>query len=156
MQPWASLIVMGAKKIETKSWNTPHRGPLLIHANATDRYARQLCSLQGYNKWVRHWTYLPYGSIIGMVHLQACEPVEDIKQLINKKQQMICGEFIHDPLMELQLGNFSQKQYGWILSNARQFSLPIVTKGKMKMWDFDYHPPGYDHSGVSEQTLFRG
>lgn len=31
-QPWASLIAVGAKKIETRSWATNYRGPIAIHA----------------------------------------------------------------------------------------------------------------------------
>ena len=31
-QPWASLIAVGAKKIETRPWSTKYRGPLAIHA----------------------------------------------------------------------------------------------------------------------------
>lgn len=32
-QPWASLIAWGDKTIEHRSWETPYRGPLLIHAS---------------------------------------------------------------------------------------------------------------------------
>ena len=31
-QPWASLMAMGLKKNETRSWATSYRGPLYIHA----------------------------------------------------------------------------------------------------------------------------
>ena len=31
-QPWASLITMGVKIIETRSWSSKYRGPLAIHA----------------------------------------------------------------------------------------------------------------------------
>lgn len=31
-QPWASLIAVGVKTIENRSWGTKHRGPLAIHA----------------------------------------------------------------------------------------------------------------------------
>lgn len=31
-QPWASLIAIGAKTIETRGWSTSYRGPLAIHA----------------------------------------------------------------------------------------------------------------------------
>jgi len=31
-QPWASLIALGVKTIETRSWSTQYRGPLAIHA----------------------------------------------------------------------------------------------------------------------------
>lgn len=34
-QPWATLIAIGAKTIETRSWSTNHRGPLAIHAAKT-------------------------------------------------------------------------------------------------------------------------
>lgn len=33
-QPWASLIALGTKRIETRSWSTRYRGPLAIHAGA--------------------------------------------------------------------------------------------------------------------------
>ncbi len=31
-QPWATLIALGVKTVETRSWATPYRGRLLIHA----------------------------------------------------------------------------------------------------------------------------
>jgi len=31
-QPWASLIAIGVKTMETRSWSTSYRGPLTIHA----------------------------------------------------------------------------------------------------------------------------
>ncbi len=34
-QPWASLIAIGAKRVETRHWTTSYRGPLAIHAAAT-------------------------------------------------------------------------------------------------------------------------
>lgn len=33
-QPWASLVAIGAKTIETRGWATPYRGPIAIHAAA--------------------------------------------------------------------------------------------------------------------------
>ena len=31
-QPWASLVAVGAKTMETRSWPTKYRGPIAIHA----------------------------------------------------------------------------------------------------------------------------
>lgn len=31
-QPWATLVAIGAKRLETRSWSTTYRGPLAIHA----------------------------------------------------------------------------------------------------------------------------
>ena len=33
-QPWALLVALGVKTIETRSWSTKYRGPLTIHAGA--------------------------------------------------------------------------------------------------------------------------
>jgi hypothetical protein len=43
LQPWATLLLSGAKHYETRSWKTDYRGPLLIHAgNRLDADARAL------------------------------------------------------------------------------------------------------------------
>ncbi len=33
IQPWATLIIHGAKRFETRGWRTLYRGPLTIHAS---------------------------------------------------------------------------------------------------------------------------
>ena len=33
-QPWASLVALGVKTIETRSWSAKYRGPLAIHAGS--------------------------------------------------------------------------------------------------------------------------
>jgi hypothetical protein len=62
IQPWASLIVLGEKRIETRSWPTRHRGHLAIHANKNlpdDR--RRLCN--GHRRFVKAqpWPHRQYG-----------------------------------------------------------------------------------------------
>jgi activating signal cointegrator 1 len=43
-QPWASLVAIGAKQIETRSWSTRYRGRVAIHAAASFPVtARHLC-----------------------------------------------------------------------------------------------------------------
>lgn len=37
-QPWATLLAIGAKRFETRSWRCGHRGPLAIHAAKTSPY----------------------------------------------------------------------------------------------------------------------
>lgn len=34
-QPWATLIALGEKRFETRSWQTKYRGPIAIHAGKT-------------------------------------------------------------------------------------------------------------------------
>jgi len=35
-QPWASLIALDVKRIETRGWSTKYRGPLAIHAGKSE------------------------------------------------------------------------------------------------------------------------
>lgn len=46
-QPWAQLIALGVKTIETRSWSTRHRGAIAIHAGASQRSI-------GIDYWDRH------------------------------------------------------------------------------------------------------
>lgn len=41
-QPWAGLIVVGQKKIEYRTWETPYRGPFLIVGSARKPTADEL------------------------------------------------------------------------------------------------------------------
>jgi activating signal cointegrator 1 len=52
LQPWATLVVMGVKTIETRSWQTPHRGELLIHASLGKK-GQVLCSQPHFNKYIK-------------------------------------------------------------------------------------------------------
>jgi hypothetical protein len=82
-QPWATLVAIGAKRIETRSWSTSYRGPLAIHAakgfpwDARDfTYAKMVRDLVG-----PHFNssesgpldkQLPRGSVIATCNLVAC------------------------------------------------------------------------------------
>lgn len=41
-QPWAHLVAVGAKTIETRSWPTSYRGRLLIHSGASTKSWREM------------------------------------------------------------------------------------------------------------------
>jgi hypothetical protein len=91
-QPWASLIPLGAKKIETRSWSTKYRGPLLIHAAkrwtldqevllSVWNFQSALGPLVGkpMDLTAHSWPgvrkdNLPFGAIIGLVDLVDCVP----------------------------------------------------------------------------------
>ena len=78
-QPWASLLVMGHKLIETRGWDTSHRGPLLIHAAVSKDYKK----VPADDAMYRHYhslfarglmppiEQLPFGAIIGAVNVTA-------------------------------------------------------------------------------------
>jgi hypothetical protein len=49
-QPWASLVALGVKTIETRSWSTSYRGPLAIHA--ARRPVREKVVIGAYEAWL--------------------------------------------------------------------------------------------------------
>jgi ASCH domain len=73
-QPWAWLIVNGYKDIENRTWQTRHRGPLLIHAGVSksDLKEELLASIEQ-----RYGVRLPrsfeHGGVIGLVDVTDCK-----------------------------------------------------------------------------------
>lgn len=86
-QPWASLIAVGAKTIETRSWGTKYRGPLAIHAAKTlegismvnaGRMCREddaaiAAALSAHGVTV--WGDLPLGAVVAVADLVDCVPI---------------------------------------------------------------------------------
>jgi len=130
-QPWATLIANGAKQIETRSWSTSYRGPILIHA-AKRKVLKELkelaededyCVALGVNEdqALAKLQELPYGAIVAIAVLADCKPVEQLQPSNN-----LGGEY--------WLGNYSSGRYGWILSNVRAIT-PIPYKGEQGLFD---------------------
>jgi hypothetical protein len=73
-QPWASLIAQGIKTIENRSWATPYRGPVMIHASKAAPtedillYTQRILRATGRELPAQ----LPTGGIVGIVDLTAC------------------------------------------------------------------------------------
>lgn len=70
LQPWASLVVMGAKIYETRSWKTKYQGNILIHASQAFRPEhKKMCETEPFKSFIPDPGELPTGKIIGMVHI---------------------------------------------------------------------------------------
>jgi len=85
-QPWASLIVAGHKDIENRTWATPYRGPLLIHASSrtdVDADTRDLLTRAEIKR-------LPRGGIIGAVWLDGCVLESDSPWFIGPIGWVLC------------------------------------------------------------------
>ncbi|MEM4252095.1 MAG: ASCH domain-containing protein [Candidatus Nitrosotenuis sp.] len=114
-QPFAYLIISGKKKIELRSWNTNFRGDILIHAPLKIRKSdcRRL-HVEG---------NLVTGAIVGKATLH------DVKKYGTKR------EWIDDVRYHLASSVFSSKRYGFLLKNAKAFSIPIPCKGRLGLFD---------------------
>lgn len=66
-QPWASLIALGVKTIETRSWSTAYRGPLAIHAGRSESALHYLGWMEEHQGEAEP-TLEPFADRITMVH----------------------------------------------------------------------------------------
>ena len=128
LQPWASLTVMGLKKLETRSWSTSHRGELLIHASM-GRAGALLAKEPPFSKYIKGFSMLPFGAIIGKVVLTDVIKVESLH---------LSGEAINRLSMEERaFGDYSNGRFVWVLEEPEILRQPIPVKGTLGLWNFD-------------------
>jgi hypothetical protein len=163
LQPWASLVVMGLKKIETRSWNTKFTGTLLIHASKKFTSEQIRLSEEFNSKYGASLGFvkeLPIGAIIGSVDMIGTFSMNDLltQRTISKKEKVW-----HLTDEELAFGDYSCNRYGWLLENPQQWAIPVRAKGSLSLWDFGL--PNHFHLPVagghatfstppSQETLF--
>lgn len=128
-QPWATLLVTGEKRIETRHWRFTHRGPLLIHAAKRFESAEQeLCLREPFaSALARHRfgiSNLPLGAIVGKVNVVNCLPTHH--EYFNGISEQ-----------ELFFGNYDAGRYGIICDTPYIFDTPIPTRGFQGLWNYD-------------------
>ncbi len=128
LQPWASLVVMGAKKIETRSWSTKHRGELLIHASSGKAGALLAAELP-FSKYIPDFTALPFGALIGKVQLDEVISVDTLP--------LTQQELNHLSLEERAFGDYGRGRWAWILSEPVAFEDPLPMRGHLHLWNYD-------------------
>ena len=80
LQPWATLVIIGVKTIETRSWGTHHRGNILIHASQGK--AGSIFALEPpFKKYIPDFTKLSFGAVIGQATITGVERIEDLEFL---------------------------------------------------------------------------
>ncbi|MDX5091650.1 ASCH domain-containing protein, partial [Lactobacillus crispatus] len=70
-QPWATLIALGEKQFETRSWETKYRGPLAIHAGK--KVDKEICLEEPFRSVLaKHGItaeILPTGAVVAIANL---------------------------------------------------------------------------------------
>ncbi|HEX2606182.1 MAG TPA: ASCH domain-containing protein [Flavisolibacter sp.] len=127
LQPWASLVVMGVKTIETRSWSTPYRGELLIHAS-TRKAGQALLQQEPFSRYFQHPNQLTYSALIGQVYLS---------DVIRMDASFLTGRAIEQvTLEERAFGHYEEGRFAWILENPLVFRTPIPVKGSLGLWNY--------------------
>lgn len=135
-QPWATLLSLGIKTIETRSWDTRERGWLAIHAaKHWNQEAVDLCrilpefrnALNGagfdVDTWTRRTTELPLGAIVGIGRLTGCFSTHGDGQIGSRQG------FIKVSEADRAFGNFEKGRFGWFFENLQVLPEPIPWVG---------------------------
>lgn len=143
-QPWATLVAIGAKRIETRSWKTTYRGTLAIHAAVgTPKWARDvLVPNEPFRSTlanagirigpVKNLNWLPLGAIVAVCELVDCMFVMRDHWILSTS-----GQKLQVTKPELEFGDYSPGRYAWLLQDVRALPRPIPAKGSLGLWDWE-------------------
>lgn len=135
-QPFATMIALGLKTTETRSWSTSHRGLLAIHSSAAfPLTCRQLCMLERFksvllkcNPHFEQWDQrgvdslaFPLGYILAYAELVDVRRTEDFRPT--------------EP--ERSFGNYRPGRFAWLLANVRPLEKPVRTTGALGLWEWE-------------------
>jgi len=160
-QPWASLIAVGAKTFETRSWNTKYRGPIAIHAAAKSvnsvikecfplwqwSYSPDFQAKQRFEQAVnqafsasrQQLETLPTGVIVATATLVECHKIFDFGgHKPGDSGWIVMNGSEYEPTeQDLAFGNWEVGRYAWRLTNITPLERPIPAKGKQGLWEWD-------------------
>lgn len=143
-QPWATLVAIGAKKIETRSWRTDYRGPLAIHAakgwtRAVVKLAfsepfRTILVQAGY----KLFSLLPLGKVVATCELVSVIPT---RQLLANPVCEWAGPDGRRYRFELDdqekaFGDYTPGRYAWLLADVRKLDVPVGARGALGLWEW--------------------
>jgi len=125
-QPWASLMAVGAKTIETRSWPTSYRGLLAIHASKRLVLPNDPEFLKAVRDLGLLDQELPLGVILGTVELYDCIPVKKAT-----------ATFFQEPVKEILFGDWSPGRWLWLTQNFKRFDTPVPARGMQGLWNWE-------------------
>ncbi len=122
-EPWASLIAVGAKHYETRSWYTQYKGEIAIHAAKVEKYPPSEVRAVMKAFEIDPLT-LPYGKIVCIAEITDC--IEMDQALIGQQS-----------IREAAVGGWAVGRYAWRLENIRRLQTPISATGSQGFWNWN-------------------
>lgn len=140
-QPWATLVAIGAKRIETRSWSTPWRGLIAIHA------AKGLSSVGGHDGLIDLCLNEPFRSALvrggaGLITPGGDLPLGAIVAVAKLADVRSTGPVDGRPVswicdlseQELAFGDYFPRRFGWFLEDIQALPEPIPCRGALGLW----------------------
>lgn len=128
-QPWASLVVLGAKTVETRGWAAPPHllgETVAIHATLTKDHLG-FCEEEPFSFYVPEPDQLPLGAIVGTVKIKRTGPITEDGSL--KLQRMAPEEYAFGAYSGPWMGSDFEQRYAIVLEEPFRLPEPIPCKG---------------------------
>lgn len=138
-QPWASLMALGFKEIETRSWKAPSS---IINNKVAIHAAKKIIPLQDFlnslegldtnqkNNIIQTiiqeygaYEKMPTGAIVATGILSDVQPAEVLRKKILP--------------LERACGDYSDNRFGWIFKGTFKLEKPMPAKGMQRLWNWD-------------------
>jgi activating signal cointegrator 1 len=160
-QPWATLVAIGAKQIETRSWATNYCGPLAIHAAAglgpvggnsglNELVAQEpfwtVLGAAGCTFGRRAPTGLPFGAIVAVCELVCCTRITFAAGDARGWYGVVGRDWSLTD-RERAFGDYADGRYAWLLADIRALPTPIPAKGALRVWEWDAADAGRAEAG---------
>lgn len=138
-QPWATLVAIGAKQVETRSWYTSYRGPLVICASKkwnwdlynlcleTEFYDALKVSVCGNGCSRAVPTPLPLGVALARVTLVDCLRTD----VFVRRYPLLATD------QELRFGDYTHGRYAWVFEDIQPFVSPPPLRGAQGLFEID-------------------
>jgi len=129
-QPWASLVVLGVKRVETRSWRPRIIAETRIAVHAAKgwtAYDRELAAdlhLRGVLPVPPD--SLPRGAVIGEVTVTGCQPTQEAVWKL--------------AALEFELGDYSSLRWAWHLRDPAAYPEPVPARGSLGLWEWEPAP----------------
>lgn len=135
-QPWATLVAIGAKRIETRSWSTQYRGPLAIHAaKGFPKWAQETCQEETFKTVLG--TKVGSALTVGCV-LATCELIDVLPM---EATGCLPGVFDDYPDLktpqELEFGDYAAGRWAWILDKVKPMEKPVPARGALGLREWN-------------------
>ena len=131
-EPWASLMAVGVKTIETRSFPTNYRGELAIHASK--RFTREQRETLRSDPFWRSTPPLEsivtnLGHILCIVDLYDCKPTEYLIEY--GLPVSLEGKNTY----EYEFGNYEPGRWGWLTKDVRRLARPLPVVGRQGLFN---------------------
>lgn len=138
-QPWAHFIANSGKRVENRTWTTPYRGLIAIHAGAYSGWDRNAeaspVAREAWKAWAwvrasgevatpltrsAAYSFFSFGAVIAVATLAGCHRDEDSP--LWRSGSPACSPWA------------VRAAWHWELEDARPLPWPVPCKGKLGLW----------------------